>query len=309
MKLEIIPQHRLTGHRDCLYTCVFENSEHWLTAGGDGFIARWSLTEPGNATLAARLENSIYSMLMFPDSSHLLAGTNKGGLHLLDLASQQELHLYQKNQQPIFDLAWMNQTLFSAHGDGYLRRWSITQKTALILTAEFSLCEAPVRCIKAAPDEQTMAAGCSDGSIRLMDAHGRMIHRLQGHSNSVFSLLWLAQGKYLVSGSRDAYLAIWEVASGNLLERIPAHLFTINHLLYLPELHVVASAGRDKSIKLWDATTMELLKVADYEKFPGQAHSHSVNKLLWHGARRSLISVGDDRKVIVWQVSRTNGAV
>lgn len=301
MKIQIQPQNRLLGHKDCLYSLLADTeSGFFFTAGGDGMVARWDVRQAADAHLAAKVDDNIYSMLHWPEGRSLLLGTHTGGLHLIDLALNRELHLYRKNPAPLFAMEWSKHQLFIAHGDGFVSRWS--QETANSLALDFHLqaAAAALRCLAIHPQQEFFAVGSSDHSIRIIDRNGEEQMLLAGHGNSVFSLLWLAGGKYLLSGSRDAHLAVWETASGKLLDKIPAHLFTINHLLHIPELGVVASAGRDKSIKLWDDKTLELLKVADYDKFPGKAHSHSVNKLAWHAPTSQLLSVGDDRKLICW---------
>lgn len=304
MKLSIIPQQRRLGHKDCLYTIVFEKATNtYLTAGGDGLVARWGAGDTADASLAAKVDHGIYAMQLLPGAAHLLLGTNKGGLHLIDLHQHRECHHYQRAEAAIFDLAMLGDRVYQAQGDGFVSLWERDSLSSLRLQRAVSISTAAVRCLLPHPTEALLAAGCSDGSVCLLDAEGNLQQRLHGHSTSVFSLLWLAGGKYLLSGSRDAHLAVWEISTGKLLERIPAHLFTINHLLHLPELGLVASAGRDKSIKLWDDKSLTLIKVADYEKFPGMAHSHSVNKMLWLPERHELISVGDDRKVIAWQLN------
>lgn len=303
MKIRITPEHRLIGHKDCLYSLLGDtNGTDFFTAGGDGMVAHWRLAESTDATLAARVADNIYCMLHWPQGRALLLGTHTGGLHLIDLEKNQELHLYRRNPAPLFAMAWLDKHLFITHGDGMLSRWSQEGAQDLLLDFHVQAAGAALRTLAIHPTEALLAVGSSDQSIRLLDLQGKEIMTLQGHSNSVFSLLWLAGGKYLLSGSRDAHLAVWETSSGKLLEKIPAHLFTINHLLHLPELGIVASAGRDKAIKFWDAKTLELLKVVDYEKFPGQAHSHSVNKLAWSANTARLWSVGDDRKTIVWKL-------
>lgn len=305
MKLHIEPLHRLVGHKDCLYTLLADTEvPFFFTAGGDGLVARWDMSQAADATLAAKVADNIYSMQHWPAGRSLLLGTHTGGLHLIDLSENRELHLYRKNPAPIFDMAWSQEQLFVAHGDGFVSRWSQENGSSLALDFHLQAATAALRCLAIHPSNQLLAVGSSDHSIRLLSREGKELLQLAGHSNSVFSLLWLAGGKYLLSGSRDAHLAVWESASGKLLDKIPAHLFTINHLLHLPELGVVASAGRDKAIKLWNDKTLELLKVADYEKFPGKAHSHSVNKLAWDAASSRLFSVGDDRKFIVWQLQQ-----
>ncbi len=310
MKFEIIPLHRLTGHKDCLYTSLLApNQQQLYTAGADGLVARWDLNAPQDATLAAQLSNGIYSMQFLPNSSSLLLGSMTGGLHLVDLLQHKELHHYQRSEQPIFDMDWLGDRLLVAHGDGVLSSWEAESLQSLRLQQSISVSSAALRTLLAHPTEPILATGSSDGAVRLHNQQGELLQTLAAHNSSVFSLLWLAGGKYLLSGSRDAHLAVWETATGKLLDKFPAHLFTINHLLHLPEVGLVASAGRDKTIKLWDDKSLELQKVVNYEKFPGMAHSHSVNKLSWLPHKQQLVSVGDDRKVILWQITPTKNKV
>jgi WD40 repeat protein len=81
----------------------------------------------------------------------------------------------------------------------------------------------------------------------------------------------------------------------------PAHLFTINNIAFHPTEPIFATASRDKMIKIWDLNNYKLLKVIDVIKFGG--HINSVNKLLWSTFNNLLISVSDDRTVIVWKIS------
>jgi WD40 repeat protein len=115
--------------------------------------------------------------------------------------------------------------------------------------------------------------------------------------------LFLVGGKYLLSGSRDAHLAVWDTESGQLLDRFPAHLGTLNHLVAIPEWGCIGSAGRDKEIRLWDSKTLELRRVINREHAPQHAHTHSVNRLLWIPEKSMLLSAGDDRKIRAWQIS------
>lgn len=304
MKFEITPKERLIGHKDCLYSVLLGQGRDFYTAGADGLVARWDLDAPKDAQLAVQLQHGIYCMSFLPHSSSLLLGSMKGGIHLIDLHQHKELHHYQPTEQAIFAFDWLGDQLFAAQGDGKLSMWQTESLQSLQFVRHIKIGETAVRSLVAHPNASIFATGSSDGAIRLHQTNGEVYQTLNGHQSSVFSLLWLAGGKYLLSGSRDAYLAVWELSSGKLLDRFPAHLFTINHLLHLPELGLVASAGRDKSIKLWDDKSLSLVKVADYDKFPGRAHSHSVNKLVWDAATQQLISVGDDRKVILWSINQ-----
>ncbi len=294
MPLTFQPVFRFKGHRDSLYAfCDDLEEDCLLSAGGDGLIARWDKRSEGDARLVVKVPATVYCMLRL--GQFLLIGTLEGGLHWVDLALNKEIKLYRWNEQAVFTLAAYEQGWLSGHADGRLLRWQTDGESAELTNIRHQE-NAPLRAL--ALSGGLIAAGYSDHHIRLFNDDLKEINRLEGHENSVFSLLFLKEGKYLLSGSRDAHLHVWEVASGKLIERIPAHLFTINHLIEIPEYGLIASAGRDKSIKLWDSSSLELKKVVDYEKFPGLAHSHSVNRLYWDSKYSHLWSAGDDRLII-----------
>jgi WD40 repeat protein len=57
----------------------------------------------------------------------------------------------------------------------------------------------------------------------------------------------------------------------------------------------------DKTIKVWETESMTLLKVIDRSRHAG--HTNSVNKVLWTNYENLLISCGDDKNIIVWDLA------
>lgn len=298
MAIEFKPLFRLKGHRDSLYALSDDGKGGLLSAGGDGLIARWQLGGNSDATLLVQVPATVYALLRL--DSLLLIGTREGGLHLVDLEKGEEIKLFRWNQQPVFSLLACAGGWISTHGDGSVHRWQYEAGQAQIM-ASYKASEAAVRCITALGEN--FALGYSDHKIRMVNSDLQEIGQLEGHTNSVFSLLGLQNGKYLLSGGRDALLKVWSIADEKCLASITAHLYTINHLIHLPEAGLIASASRDKCIKLWDSQSISLQKVVDYNKFPGLAHSHSVNRLWWDAASQRLYSAGDDRLVIAYAIT------
>jgi WD40 repeat protein len=89
------------------------------------------------------------------------------------------------------------------------------------------------------------------------------------------------------------------------VQNIPAHLFTIYDIKFHPSLNIFATASRDKSIKIWDAEDFRLYKTISREKgYP--AHRLSINKIIWNSFNDTLLSVGDDKLIMVWEVKFTD---
>lgn len=155
-----------------------------------------------------------------------------------------------------------------------------------------------------------MAVGASDGNIYFLNRQLELIHILKkAHDNSVFTVKYTADGKYLMSGGRDAHLKIWHFTEGghpSPMTDVSAHWFTINALAFHPQNpHIFATASRDKTIKIWSfypqqAESLTLLKVLDTIRYG--CHINSVNALYWSAYNNYLISGSDDRSLIVWQI-------
>ena len=159
-----------------------------------------------------------------------------------------------------------------------------------------------MRTIAIAPDETEIAFGCKDHLIKIYNLSDYSRKKnLESHSLPVTSVAYHPTGKYLISGSRDAQLKIWSLPAYELVQNIPAHLFTVYDIAFHPTLPYFATSSQDKSIKLWDAENFKLYKILSLEK-AGIGHTHSINKLMWSNNGKYLITTGDDRQVMVWEM-------
>ena len=130
-------------------------------------------------------------------------------------------------------------------------------------------------------------------------------YTIKAHKNSVFTLAYTQDGAWLLSGSRDAHLKVWNVENKyHLYESIVAHMFAINHIAFSPTGNYFDTCSMDKSVKVWDSKKLQLLKVIDKARHAG--HGTSVNKLLWPDYKSQLVSGSDDRSISVWALDFFN---
>lgn len=300
--LNVAKMADLDGHKDCIYALAEGYQAHeFYTGGGDGWVVLWDLEAGGPGRLIATFPTSIFALKYFPDKHQMVVGLSKGGFYLLDLAQQARIANFYKDHG-IFDIKTIPGTskIVAVGGKGHVHIVDMdTQQTVL----DFQACQSNARKVTMSPNGQQFAIGFSDEHTRLYNAHTYELEEVfHSHQFSNFSVVYSPDGKYLISGGRDAQLRVWKrTANGcRLYKTIPAHFFTINDIVVSPCNKWIATASRDKTLKVWDLQNFDLYKVIDAKKLSG--HKHSVNDVLWLTYHGYLVSAGDDKTAKVWSI-------
>ncbi|KAI7867186.1 WD40-repeat-containing domain protein [Spinellus fusiger] len=78
---------------------------------------------------------------------------------------------------------------------------------------------------------------------------GRRIHRLEGHTQKVYSVVIDSQRNHCMSGSMDNSVRIWDLKTGECLRVLTGHTILVG-LLGLTSRHLV-SAAADSTLRVW----------------------------------------------------------
>lgn len=290
----------LTGHSNPIFALAISQKPGILfTGGNDKGLVEWSLKTNSFIKVMFPVAASIYAIHCPENFPYMIAGLRSGQVLVFDFAQQKVIKSLNHHLKPVFDIKSVKSKneLLIASEDGTVSIWNLD---SLEMVHSIRVSSDTVRCISISPDEQQVAFGCRNNDIHIYDLEDyTQIKTIQGHTMPIFSLQYSPAGDYLVSGSRDAQVKIWDTQSLELKENIAAHLFAVNHIAFHPTQPYFATASMDKSIKVWGADDFKLYKVISRER--GYAsHQLSVNKIAWVGD--TLISISDDKRVIVWQV-------
>ena len=300
-KVQVAKIHTLTGHRDCVYTLVPSADDAIFFSGsGDGLAVMWNLNDPETGAVVAQLPNSIYAMHHHKGTDTLVVGHNYDGIHILDWKNKKEISSLQLTKAAIFDIQSAGNDLYVGTGEGALIKVNANSVSIVGIVQQS---EKSARTISINEETGELAVGYSDHFIRVFDLKTlELKHAFKAHNNSVFTVQYTPDKKFLLSGSRDARLKMWDVSKNyEQAAEVVAHMFAINHLAFSPDNKHFVTCSMDKSIKVWDALELKLLKVIDRSRHAG--HATSVNKVLWTGYQNQLLSASDDRTISVWNIN------
>jgi centriolar protein POC1 len=293
----------LSGHTNPIFTLELSQKPGIVfTGGNDKGLVEWSLKDNSFIKVMFPVPTSVYAVHGPVGFPLLFTGLRSGEVLVFDFIKQQLVTPLRLHRAPVFDIKSVQskKELLLASEDGTVSVWSLETLSHL---HTIKVSHDTIRCIAISPNEKQVAFGCRDNTIKVYDLEDyALIKVIEGHTMAVFSLAYAPDGSYLASGSRDAQVKIWDSITYTEIKNIPAHLFAVNHIAFHPTEPYFATASMDKSIKIWGSDDFKLYKNISREKgFP--VHRLSINKLGWYDNGTRLLSVSDDKEVMVWNIS------
>ncbi|EJU01348.1 WD40 repeat-like protein [Dacryopinax primogenitus] len=167
------------------------------------------------------------------------------------------------------------------------RRWRLGFPRVRQLMGHQSL----VYCVKF--DRDRIISGSRDRTIRVWNTHtGQLISTLRGHDGSVLCLKFDGKSSFLVSGSSDGSILIWDLEKGIILHRImKAHEGGVLTLDFDDQR--IVSGGRDNTVRVWDRQSYDLKRIMT-------GHEGPVNCIILQGS--TIVSASGDGKLMMWNI-------
>lgn len=85
-------------------------------------------------------------------------------------------------------------------------------------------------------------------------ATGKILKHYTGHTNSkycIFATFSVTNGKYIVSGSEDNCVYLWNLQDRNVFQRLEGHTDAVLSVSCHPTENKIASASLDRTIRIW----------------------------------------------------------
>ncbi|ORX80566.1 WD40 repeat-like protein [Basidiobolus meristosporus CBS 931.73] len=152
----------------------------------------------------------------------------------------------------------------------------------------------PVYCVAFHPTEHhvVMTGGGDDKAYVWRIDTGEQVYEFAGHSDSVTSAKFSADGKYAATGGMDGRVKIWNIGDGSLLNTLegPDEVVWID---WHPVGPVIIAGASDGTVWMWHGVTGACMNV-----FAGHNGPVTCGQFTHDG--KKIVTASEDCSLIVW---------
>ncbi|KAJ7077606.1 WD40-repeat-containing domain protein [Mycena epipterygia] len=230
---------------------VSRDGLHIIISGGDNGMSLYKVSTNWKLRQLHRLDGHTRGVSSVAFSYHglrIISGSYDGTVCVWEVSTGQRLRRLVGHTDTVNSVSLSHDGLHAISGssDNTVRIWEVSTGAQLCQLKH----EDVVYCVNFSPD--TVHAISGSRTVHIWEVlTGQELHRLDGHSDTVWSASFSHDGLRVVTGSIDNTVRIWEVSTGQQVLQLDGHQNGVRSVGFSPDgLHII-SGSFDRTVCVW----------------------------------------------------------
>ena len=237
-----------------------------LSAGADGALKLWSLSEMRSLLTIPTGQDAVLSLAMSPNGALIATGGANSHITLWDRVSGRRLFDVKAHSGGVHALQFTSDgmLLVSGSADRSIRIWRVVGEPRRAPQLEYRsnivAHDDTVTALALSSDDRTLASVSADGYLKLWRMDGGLITRERVCGQGVNALAFSPDGRMLATGDEEGKIRFWNPANGASIPFNASHDRGVTALAWAADGKILVSGGADKTVRYWNASNGQKLK-------------------------------------------------
>jgi WD40 repeat protein len=254
------------GHIYYVWVLAPIGTDLLASGGGEGWVKIWDLKNGVLKYTFGQFDNQQVRDLAVMSNNILASGGDDENVKLWDYSTGLLIHIFNRtnggHSSPVTTLARLNNNLLASGAkDGSLRIWDVNARVLINSFDYNNGAHSNGITSLAWIGNNLFASGASDGEIKVWDFGSQDMLKYtfdwttNSHKDIINSMTSFADGDFLITGSMDTTIKIWNVKTGTLIKTLDSknggHSWYVETVVQVAR-NIFASCGNDNNIKVWE---------------------------------------------------------
>ncbi|XP_038117714.1 uncharacterized protein LOC6033549 isoform X2 [Culex quinquefasciatus] len=257
-------------------------------------IQIWQLNGPELTAILEGHSGTVTCVSFAPNCEFVVSGSEDKTVNVWNLALGSVTATFKGHNTFVTSVTFMmdSRRIISADRDSCLFVWMSDSGTIL------QSVQGPFKCLAVTNNMKFAVCTNGDSSLRIWSLTREDEKFTVSHSGEITSFIITADSLYLISGSKDMSLKVWQVSGGKLAQVLVGHSDAVTCVaVSVTNKNQVISGSKDTNLIIWDIHTGE-----EIHTLAGHLAPVTCVKVSADGT--TAVSGSDDKTLIVWEMKR-----